>query len=277
MKAQTLLKSKGWSGWVRFTINATESSERVKCDGLLVSLAFTGWTISPGRVGHDKYWLAMCRTNCVDRKYLAEWRPGQTHEKWEDWVDVEIVQRENSMCAPCAEHFPWLCPTRLRKLSHTLRKQSRCAFAQAATASSLLEHLCWNKVIGICAENCQSNRHRRCNYQCVQAPLVLPTDIPGLWSPPSMPLHTGVNYYLYCFCKWLSIIQLFLKEAATTQQVTLDVEQGSGGCYWERLRVSGPYPALPSAGSQELWSLGAMRSIRGVQLVLWLVLCALTP
>ena len=39
MKAQTLLKGKGWSQWMRFTINATESSERVKCDILLVSLA----------------------------------------------------------------------------------------------------------------------------------------------------------------------------------------------------------------------------------------------
>lgn len=101
MKAQALLKSKGWSGWVRFTVNATESSERVKCDVLLVSLAFTGWTISPGRIGHYKYcfqirWLATCRTNCVDKKYLAERRPWQTHEKWENWVDVEIVQGEYS-------------------------------------------------------------------------------------------------------------------------------------------------------------------------------------
>lgn len=77
---------------------------------------------------------------------------------------------------------------------------SRCAFTHAATASSLLEHFGWNKVIGIYAENCGSNRHRRCNHQCVQALLlVLPTDIPGLWSPASMPLHTGVNSYLYCF------------------------------------------------------------------------------
>lgn len=125
----------------------------------------------------------------------------------------------------------------------------------AATASSLLEHLDWSKVIGICAENCGSNRHRRCNHQWIQAPPVLPTDTPGLWSPTSMPLHTGVNYYLYCFesfSKLLSIMQLFLKEAATTQQVTLcDVVH----CCRERLRVSGPYPALSSAGSQELWSL----------------------
>lgn len=155
------------------------------------------------------------------------------------------------MCAPCAEHFPRLCPTRV---THS-QKTSCCAFAHAATASSLLEHLGWSKVIGICAENCGSNRHRRCNHQCIQAPLVLPTDTPGLWSPTSMPLHTGVNYYLYyfeSFYKLLSIMQLFLKEAATTQQVTLcDVVH----CYRERLRVSGPYPALSSAGSQELWSL----------------------
>lgn len=97
-----------------------------------------------------------------------------------------------SMCAPCAEHFPWLDPTRV---THS----SRCAFTHAATASSLLEHFGWSKAIGIYAENCGSSRHRRCNHQCVQALLVLPTDIPGLWSPASMPLLTGVNSYLYCF------------------------------------------------------------------------------